>query len=286
MSLLLWLLLLALAGYMGLCALLFVQQRQLLYHPGIERLDPAHLDPAHLDPAHLGGARGGLRLIETVTSDGLTLQHLWLPPQEAAGARVLVAFHGNAGNAGDRAAKLLGALPAGQGLLLAEYRGFAGNPGSPTEGGLLADGASVLGWLEAHGIGPERWVLYGESLGSGVATRLAAEQARAGRPAAGLVLEAPFTSVARAAQHHYWYVPARLLVRDRFDSLAHIAAVGAPLLILHGQGDTVVPHAMGRRLLEAAAEPKRLLSVAQGGHADLFEFPEVPRALAAFLAGG
>ena len=114
--------------------------------------------------------------------------------------------------------------------------------------------------------------------------REAAAQAAAGAPVAGVLLEAPFTSIAEVAQHHYWYVPARLLLRDRFDSLSRIAAIGAPLLILHGRLDAVVPYAMAERLSAAARPPKRLITIDSGHHADLFDFPEAAAGAAAFLA--
>lgn len=272
MTLLFGLLLVLVAGYLALCGLLYFKQRDLLYLPSTEPLDVARLS-----------ALADFELIETVTADGLKLRHLWLAPREP-GAGVVVSFHGNGGNAGGRAEKMLKALPAGQGLLLVEYRGYAGNPGRPSEAGLLADADSALRWLEGQGIGHRRWRLYGESLGSGVATQLAAAEAAAGRPVAGVALEAPFTSVAATAQHHYWYVPALWLVRDRFDSLARIDRLGAPLLILHGRLDGVVPYAMGERLLAAAQAPKRLHAVERGQHADLHDFPEAAALVTRFLA--
>lgn len=273
MGFLLWLLALAAGVYLALCALLFAQQRQLIYRPGTEAFDLASL-----------AEQAPFQAIETRTADGLVLSHLWLPPAEDEAAPVLVVCHGNAGTAGGRAGKFLDVLPPGHGLLLVEYRGYGGNPGQPSETGLVDDTASTLRWLKARGIGPERWVFYGESLGSGVATRLAAELAEAGRPVAGVLLEAPFTSIAETAQYHYWYVPARWLVRDRFDNLARIGGLEAPLLILHGRRDSIVPYAMAERLAAAADTPKRLLAVDEGGHADLYDFPEVRSAITTFLA--
>lgn len=272
MSLLAWILLAPAAGYLALCGWLFLRQRRLLFLP----------TPEPLDPARLAGA-GDFRLVEAASGDGLALAHLWLAPAAPAGP-VLLACHGNAGNAGERAGKLRAALPEGWGLLLVEYRGYAGNPGRPSEAGLAADAAGALAWLEGRGVAPGRVALYGESLGSGVVVRLAAATAAERRPVAGVVLEAPFTSIAAAAQHHYPYVPARWLVRDRFDSLGRIGGIAAPLLILHGRRDAVVPYAMGERLLAAARPPKRLLSLDAGAHADLHDFPEVPAAVRRFLA--
>jgi fermentation-respiration switch protein FrsA (DUF1100 family) len=150
------------------------------------------------------------------------------------------------------------------GVLMLQYRGYGGNPGIPTEIGLYADGAAALDFLAAEGIPPNRLVLYGESLGSGVAVTLAAQ-----REVAGLVLEAPFTSVAEVAQHHYSFMPASALVRDRFDSLAKIGGVRAPILILHGEQDRVVPIRFGRALFDAAPQPKEFWLSQEAGHGNL-----------------
>jgi uncharacterized protein len=148
-----------------------------------------------------------------------------------------------------------------------EYRGYGGNPGTPTEDGLSADGAAAVDFLGREGILPNRLVLYGESLGSGVAVTLAAQ-----RDIAGLILEAPFTNVAEVAQHHYSFVPASVLVADRFDSLAKIGGVKAPILVLHGERDRVVPIRFGRALFDAAPEPKEFWFSRDAGHENLMRF--------------
>jgi len=152
---------------------------------------------------------------------------------------------------------------------LVSYRGYAGNPGTPTEEGLYADGRAALGFLAERGIGPGGVVLYGESLGSGVAVDVARQQA-ASEPVAAVILESPFSSIADVAQTHYPFVPARWLVKDRFDSVAKIAAIGTPLLILHGGRDRVVPQRFGRRLFAAAAQPKENRWFDEAGHSDLY----------------
>ena len=127
-------------------------------------------------------------------------------------------------------------------------------------------------------------MLWGESLGGGIATALAAEAAAAGRPVRALILQAPFTSVWARAGELYPFVPARWLVLDRFDNLARIDAIAAPLLIIHGEADTIVPAAHGRKLLEAAKEPKRGVFIPGAGHNDLDAFGLVER-IAEFLDG-
>lgn len=215
---------------------LYFFQRRLLYRPRSTR-------PTLNDLALLG-----VREIELMTKDGLTLFSWYLPPP--AGRPVIAYFHGNGGNIGYRAERLRRFAAAGYGVLLAEYRGYGGNPGAPCERGLFADAEAALDFLAASDINSEQVVLWGESLGSGVAVHLAATRA-----IGGVVLEAPFTSVAACAQRHYPFVPAAWLVHDRFNSLSRIAQVTAPLLILHGERDMVVPVDHGRALLKAATAP-------------------------------
>ena len=243
----------ALVAYGGIVAGLFVFQRQLLFRPNPVR-------PALADLNMLG-----VREVELTTEDGLTLFSWYLPPP--AGRPVIVYFHGNGGHIGYRAERLRRFARERFGVLMAEYRGYAGNPGSPSERGLLSDGEAALDFLGREGVGADRVVLWGESLGSGVAVYLAAQ-----REVSGLILEAPFTSVAAAGQRHYPFVPAALLIRDRFDSLSRIRQVTAPLLILHGERDAVVPVSHGRALLDAASGPKEGWFAAEAGHENLAQF--------------
>jgi fermentation-respiration switch protein FrsA (DUF1100 family) len=244
---------------------MFVMQRSLLYPAGRERPDIARY------------AAHGIQVVQTQTAEGLILTHWYLPPPNPE-APVIVAFHGNAGHLGDRVPKLLPVAGAGFGLLLAGYRGYGGNPGQPSEAHLTADAHGLLDWLEAQGTGPDRTVLYGESLGSGIAVKMSAE----GRGAA-VVLESPYSSVADVAQMHYWYLPARWLVLDTWDNAKRIGELRAPLLILHGERDRVVPVRFGRRLFELAPEPKRALFVPDAGHNDLFNRSEAIAAVMAFV---
>jgi uncharacterized protein len=254
----------ALAAYGGIVAVLFLLQRRLLYHPG--RFRPMLADLAAL----------GVGEVRLATRDGLDLLAWYLPPR--VGRPVIAYFHGNGGNIGYRAERLRRFAGEGFGVLLAEYRGYGGNPGAPSESGLFADGEAALDFLAREGIGPDRIVLWGESLGSGVAVYLAAR-----RDVAALVLEAPFTSVAAAAQHHYPFVPAALLMRDRFDSLSRIAAVRAQLLVLHGERDRVVPAPMGKALLAAATAPKEGWFSPEAGHDNLARFGALEAAIS-FIA--
>ena len=242
-----------LAVYAALVGAGYVCPRQLLYLPD-RRL------PVVGELAALGGQEVGV-----TTADGLALLSWYLPPPR--GRPVIAYFHGNGGHIGYRADRLSWFARAGYGVLMLEYRGYGGNPGTPSETGFYTDGAAALDFLANDGIRPDRLVLYGESLGSGVAVALAAQ-----RDVAALILEAPFTSVAEVAQYHYSFMPAAAMVWDRFDSLSRIANIRAPILFLHGERDRVVPIRFGRALFDAAPQPKELWVARDGGHETLAQF--------------
>jgi fermentation-respiration switch protein FrsA (DUF1100 family) len=242
--------------YVVLVAALYVFQRNIMYFPDTSVPSPVHSGVPEMQPVTLE------------TEDGLKLLG-WYRAVE--GQPVVVYFHGNAGNIGARGFKVRPYLDAGFGVLLVSYRGYGGNRGSPTEEGLYADGRAALNFLEFQGVAPERTVLYGESLGTGVAVQLASELAPE-NPVAAVVLEAPLTSVGDVAAHHYPFVPARWLVKDHFDSAAKIAGVEAPVLIIHGEKDRTIPVKFGRMLFEAAAEPKESRWLEGGDHNDLYDF--------------
>ena len=201
----------AVFGYAFVLAALYLGQRHLIYRP----------DPSRPQLGALAGI--GVTEATLQTADGLSLLAWYLPPP--AGAPVIVYFHGNGGHVGYRIPRVQQFGAAGFGVLMPEYRGYGGNPGSPSEQGFYADAAAALEFLDKQGIAGDRRVLYGESLGTGVAVHLAAQ-----REIAGLILEAPFTSIADVAQDRFPFVPARFLVSDRFDSLAVIGKVKAPIL--------------------------------------------------------
>ncbi len=240
--------------YVLMLATLFVVQRKLIYFP--DRSAPVPAD--HGVPE--------MSIVRLATEDGLELAAWYRAPAGGGGA-VVVYFHGNAGHIGGRGDKVRPYLDAGYGVLLLGYRAYGGNPGKPSEQGLYSDARAALGFLAGEGVASERLVLYGESLGTGVAVRMASE-----RRVAAVVLEAPFTSATDVGAARFPFAPVRLLARDRFDSLSRIAAVGAPVLVLHGERDTTIPVAFGRRLLAAAVEPKEGRFYPGAGHADLYDF--------------
>lgn len=199
---------------------------------------------------------------ELVASDGVAVRALELPAP--AGARTVVHFHNNRETA-EAGAELARALRArGVGVVLVEYRGYgASRGGAPSEEGLYRDAEAALDMLAARGVGPERVVLSGTSLGTGVAV----EMARRGR-GKRLVLVSPYTSIPDLVTGVVPVVPARLLLTDHFDTLAKAADVHVPALVIHGDADDVVPFEMGERV--AGALGARFLRVAHGGHGDLF----------------
>lgn len=248
----------ALGVYGLIIGLMYVGQRSLMYHPGKLAGTPQQADLAQA------------REIRVETADGLSLLSWFVPPEQ--GRPIVLYFHGNAGTIAGRAFKASILADNGIGVLLAEYRAYGGNPGTPTEAGLYADARANLAWLAGQGIMPSNVVIYGESLGTGVAVQLALELAQAGTPARALILEAPFTSMADAGGYHYPWAPTSLLIRDRFESKAKIADVRSPVMVIHGTADRTVPQAQGRRLYELAKEPKRAAWLEGAGHTDVYDF--------------
>ena len=230
-------------------AFMYATQRSLMYFPDTRRTPPAD---------------AGLRDAEEVvldTADGEKVIAWHLPPRGSK--PVLLYFHGNAGSLALRADRFRALTGDGTGLVALSYRGYGGSTGRPTEEGLIADATAAYEFAIAR-YPAERIMLFGESLGTGVAIALAAE-----RKVARIILQAPFTSAADIGAAAYPFLPVRLLMKDQFRSDERIGKVKAPLLILHGAFDRVVPVALSERLLALANEPKRLVRFPRGGHNDL-----------------
>ena len=241
-------------GYVGLLLLLFAAQRSLLYHP--TKVVP--------EPSQFGVAE--MEVVQVPTADSLKLHCWWRPPTREDKATVIY-FHGNAGHIGDRAFKIRPLLNQGYGVLLVSYRYNANNGGKPTEEGLYEDGRAAYAFVRGHDVPGDRIIVYGESLGSGIATKLASSN-----PVGAVILEAPYTSIPDVAQTHYWYTPARWLLLDRFNSVKRIDQIDAPILIVHGEADGVIPVKFARELYAAATDPKEVHYIPHGGHADLYDF--------------
>lgn len=229
--------------YLLVLVVMYVYQRKLMYYP--EKLI--------YDAAHYGVPAAIITPIKAEDGTSLEIWHL-LPPK--TGGQYLLYFHGNAGHIGDRMEKLRIYNEAGFGVIGVSYRGFGRSEGSPSEMGLYMDAKAAFRYAQSLGLEAKDLILYGESLGSGIATETAKWLADNGTPAKGLVLEAPYTSVAGRAQEKYPFIPARYLVHDKFESIAKIKGIHCPLLIFHGARDAVIPIHHGRTLLATALDPK------------------------------
>lgn len=243
-----WLILFAVTAYVALVALMYVSQRSLMFFP----------DTVRYPPASVGLPRAEEVVLSTADGEQLLAWHV--PPQE--GKPVVLYFQGNGGGLNLRADRFRQLVSDGTGLLALNYRGYGGSTGSPSEKGLIADGTVLYDFAASH-YPADRIVLWGESLGTGVAVALAAE-----RPVSRVILESPYTSIADLASSIYWFAPVRLLIKDPFYSDARIGNVTAPVLVLHGVNDNIVPIKYGEQLYGLVRAPKRFVRLAGAGHND------------------
>lgn len=206
-------------------------------------------------PEHFSDVPTGFDQVSLRTADGLDLAAVYRPA--APGMPTIVFFHGNGDSWTGSAAATAALAEASYGVLVPEYRGYGGNHGKPSEAGLYKDGRAAIAWLKARGIGSDRLVLIGNSLGSGVATQLALDT----RPAA-LVLVSAFSSLPDVVIEKLTWLPGRWMVSDRFDNAAKIGRITAPVLILHGTMDAMVLPAQAQQL--AAANPRAKLVLVPG----------------------
>jgi hypothetical protein len=244
----------AAAMFGGLVAVMYFLQRSLMYYPEWQRISPAE------------AGLPGVQEVVLDTADGEKVIVWYAPPKQGTSQQdlpLVLYFHGNAGSLRYRAERFRALIDAGSGLVALSYRGYGGSTGSPSETGLIADAQAAYGFAVAR-VAPERIVAFGESLGTGVAVALAATR-QVGR----LVLEAPFSSAVDIGARVYWYLPVRALMKDTFRSDQRIGKVTAPVLVLHGDCDRVIPIGSGERLFSLANEPKQFVRFAQGGHDDL-----------------
>jgi uncharacterized protein len=230
----------------------WLTQRRLIYFP--------IADLPSLGEAGIAGAEA----VMFETSDGLRLGAWFFAGSGPAPRLTLLVFHGNAGNRFHRIPFAASLRKYGVQVLLTDYRGYAGNPGSPTEEGLALDARAALSYLQSRtDVDASRIVYFGESLGTGVATRLASEHAPA-----GLILRSPFTSLVDVGRYHYPLLPVQLLLRDRFPSIDHAAHIRCPVLVIAGDRDSVVPIDVTRRLYAAFTGPKTLVEIPGADHND------------------
>ena len=244
----------AICFYLFIILIMFIFQRSLLYLPSKGKIDEHYY------------AETGLKKIEFITSDGLVLKSLFKRPTNNEKS-IMIVFHGNAGHIGHRVEKFRPFLKLGYGLFLVEYRGYGENLGKPSESGFYKDGQAALNFLSEQNIPKEKTILYGESLGCGLAVKLSTQD-----KFKATILEAPYTSIADVASRHYWYLPAKLLVLDRFDISSMIKKIKSPLLVIHGEKDNVISINFGKKVFKSAPEPKKAIFVGKAGHNNLYEF--------------
>lgn len=241
--------------YFSLVGGLFLAQRDMMYAPSCEK------------PVLKSTGIIGMEEISVKTEDGLDLYGWYKAPQE--GRPTILWFHGNASNVGWAAVRAIPYIKQGYGVLLAEYRGYASNPGKPTEEGLYKDARAFMGWLLKDKQTTESSIiLYGESLGGGPAIQLAMEHPTI----QALVLEAPFSSAQDIAQKRYPFMPVSLMLKDKYDNLSKIREIKSHLIVVHGVRDRVVPYAFGEKLFNAAPEPKSMVTIEEADHNNLAEF--------------
>jgi fermentation-respiration switch protein FrsA (DUF1100 family) len=241
--------------YLAICGLMMFFENVLVYHPTSAR--SYWLAPPSPD----------VRDVVLTSADGAEIHSWWLPCPASAGA--LLYLHGNAGNLsgrGDTVAHLRQALDMS--VLIIDYPGFGKSTGTPSEAGCYAAADAAYAWLtEQQKIAPREIVLFGKSLGGGVATHLACRNDHR-----ALVLVKTYTTLPDVGSYLYPFIPARLLMRNRFDSLSRIAECRRPVFVAHGTTDELIPFALGERLFEAANEPKQFL--AMPGHCHNDPFPD------------
>ncbi len=222
--------------YVGITVVVYFYQRKLLYHPF---------------SAEITG-EGLIHNFETInfkTSDNFVLKG-WFHLKNS-NKKTILFLHGNAGNLDNRIDKLnsLGSMDIN--FLIISWRGYSGNPGNPSEAGLYKDVLGGIKWLNEKGISNDQIILYGESLGTAIATEVGQNE-----NFAGIILEAPFTSMVDMGQKIYPIFPVKFLLKDKYESKNKIKNIKSPILIMHGEVDKIVPFWMGKKMFELANEPK------------------------------
>jgi len=226
-----------LVAYLVVIIFIYFYQRNLLYHP-LENNYQNDKPQFNYDE------------VSIKVDDEITLKS-WLVNKDLEKFKTLLIFHGNAGNLSNRIYKLNELDKLDLNILLISWRGFSGNKGSPSEKNLYQDARAAVKWLNEKKVKNNQIVLYGESLGTGVAVEIAKNS-----DFNSVILESPFTSIENSAKIYYPYLPVKLLLKDRFDSINKIEMINIPILIMHGEKDDVVPIFMGKELFDKANNPK------------------------------
>jgi fermentation-respiration switch protein FrsA (DUF1100 family) len=223
--------------YLLILVFVFFYQRNLLYHPFENNYSTDQANFSYKE-------------VFIPSANGNNLKG-WFHIKNLNKKKTLVFFHGNAGDLTNRIYKLNLIKDFDINFLIVAYRGFSGNKGRPTEIGLYQDAKSTLNWLKNQNINENQIIIYGESLGTGVAIEVAQN-----KEFAGIILESPFTSMVEAGKFYYPYLPVSLLLKDRYETIKKLENINSPILVMHGKKDKIVPFHMGKKVFEKASEPK------------------------------
>ncbi len=241
------------AIYMLIVLATVLLQRRLIYFP----------ETRHITPDSVGLTDVSERVLKTPGGKRVLAWYGAAKP----GNPTLLYFHGNSGSFAMRDDRIAQYMSKGYGVYMMTYRSYGGSTGTPTESNNVADARLAYESLKKEGVEARDIIIYGESLGTGVAVQLASKV-----PAGGVILDAPYTSLVEIAEEVYPYLPARWFMTDRYETIKYIGKVKQPLLILHGEEDEIVPVEMGRKLFEAANEPKTLKVFPGAGHSNHSDF--------------
>ena len=225
------------AAYTLIIIFIYINQRNLLYHPAENNYLNDTIEFNYEE-------------VWINTQKDIKLKS-WFIKKDLKKNKTLIFFHGNAGNLFNRVHKLNELNKLDINILIISWRSFSGNSGKPTEKNLYIDAKLSVKWLNDLGVSNDKIILYGESLGTGVAVELGQNNTFN-----SIILESPFTSIAKAAKIYYPYLPINLLLKDRYDSIDKINKITKPVLIMHGVKDNIIPHEMGVKLFEKANQPK------------------------------
>lgn len=224
-------------------------QRSFIYFPTTQKPNPENFNA------------NDMQVVTIPVTDKISLNS-WYKPSLDKKATILY-LHGNGGHIGYRMSLVRYFLSSGFGVLLLEYRGYGGNPGKASESGFYQDGRAAIHFLQQKGVQEKHIVLYGESLGTGVATKMAKEYS-----VCSLILQSPYTSLSDLARYHYFWLPMSLI--DKYDSLSRMQKIKVPVLMLHGKFDSIVPYSQGLTLFNAANQPKKWIEFSTKGHHNLW----------------
>ena len=236
--------------YVLVLTIVFFFQKNLLYHPSIDN----YLKDQTTNELN------EIEKVKITTTDNIDLR-AWFHNKNLKKLKTILFFHGNTGSLENRIYKLNHFKDLNVNFLIIAWRGFSGNKGKPSEIGLYKDAESAVKWLKSKGLKEENIILYGESLGTGVAVEIAQN-----KNYAGIILESPYTSMLNMGKKYYPLFPVSFLLKDKFESDKKIKKISIPILILHGKADKIVPFSMGKKMYELANEPKYFYFQEYGDH--------------------